>query len=86
MTFLQNILAGNNSEPTYSQIPFTVTLELLNGASHFSEEEANLIWSLVYFLTMIAVAALINIYAWHNDTNTFDRVDNPLLATLISLT
>jgi len=41
---------------------------------------------LVYFLTIIAVAALINIYAWHNDKNTFNRVDNPLMATLISLT
>lgn len=51
----------------YIQIPFTVELELLNGESHFSEEEAHLLQSLTYFGSIVLVAALVNSFAMHKD-------------------
>lgn len=51
----------------YLQMPFSVKLELFNGESHFSEEEAHLLQSLTYFGSTVVVAFLINSFAMHKD-------------------
>ena len=82
MTF-ENQDDGNHGY--VKQLPFKATLELYNGDSHFSEEEANLCESVVYIAIVIVIAMLINIYFFANDMIAFDRNDNPLLATLVAL-
>ena len=69
----------------YRQIPFRVTLELMNGESHFSEEEADIYDSIISIAIVIVLAGLANAFAFRNDLVTFDRNDNPLLVTLIAL-
>ena len=62
-----------------------MTLELLNGESHFSEEEADIYDSIVSIAIVIVLAGLANAFAFRNDLVTFDRNDNPLLVTLVAL-
>ena len=69
----------------YRQIPFRVTLELMNGESHFSDEEADIYDSIISIAIVIVLAGLANAFAFRNDLVTFDRNDNPLLVTLIAL-
>ena len=69
-------------DENHTQIPFTMTLELLNGDSHFSEEEASLLQTIIYLFIFVALAALGNLLLFMNDNIVYDRQDNPLFATM----
>ena len=69
-------------DENHTQIPFTMTLELLNGDSHFSEEEASLLQTIIYLFIFVALAAVGNLLLFMNDNIVYDRQDNPLFATM----
>ena len=51
----------------YQQKRFTMKLELMNGNSHFSEEDSNMLESLAYTLAFIIIVGCGNLYFWHKD-------------------
>ena len=64
MTF-ENIDDGTHGY--VKQLPFKATLELYNGESHFSEEEANLFESVIYIGFILLLAIVANAYFFSND-------------------
>lgn len=70
----------------FSQKPFTMTLELLNGDSHFSEEESGFALTLMIFSAVILGVAATNVYNARKDKSEYERIDNPLYVTLLAIT
>ena len=67
-------------------MPFTMKLELLNGDSHFSEEESGWLQPLQIIILVVGTAAIINFYFAKQDHVVYERNDNPLFGTLVALT
>jgi len=78
--------ASQSSPIKFSQKPFTMTLELLNGDSHFSEEDSGFALTLMIFSAVILGAAATNVYNARKDKTEYERIDNPLYATLLAIT
>ena len=70
---------------TRMQIPFTVTMELLNGDSHFSEEDDGTIQYWLLALVIVMAFLLVNIYLGTRDMQKFERLDDPLFITTVAL-
>lgn len=75
----------DEEEQTYEQIPFTATLEIMNGDSHFSEENASILQGVFLSFVFVAFALLWNMYASWVDNSEYKRYDNPLFLTMCAL-
>ena len=70
---------------TMGQIPFTATLELMNGDSQFSEEDSGAIFFFILALVIMVVTLALSAYLSKKDLDTAENFSNPLIVTSFAL-